>query len=48
MEETEVYENLGLKFLNEKGKIKVVHLNGKHTQYEEGDIHKYFLPFLWQ
>ena len=43
-----MYDKLGLKFLNEKGKIKVVHLNGKHTAYEEGDIHKYFLPFIKQ
>lgn len=48
MESQELYKNdyLGLKYLNEKNRLEIVHINGKHTAYTDEDIYKTFLPFL--
>lgn len=48
MENTEIYKKdwLGLKYLKEHNKIKVVHIDAKHVVYGLQDIEKTFLPFL--
>ena len=48
MEDTENYKknDLGLKYLNEHKKLKIVKINGKHLKYTEKDIAETFLPFL--
>ena len=48
MEDTESYKNddLGLKYLNEHTKLKIVKINAKHTDYKDEDIKNTFLPFL--
>lgn len=48
MEDTETYKNndLGLKYLNEHGKLKLVQIDAKHTKYTDEDIAQTFLPFL--
>jgi|TARA_B110000305_G_scaffold219504_1_gene260536 palmitoyl-protein thioesterase len=50
MEDTEIYKNdwLGLKYLQEHGKIKMVHIDAQHIKYGQEDIEKTFLPFLRQ
>ena len=48
MEDTEMYKNdwLGLKYLKEHNKIKIVHIDAKHVVYGLQNIEKTFLPFL--
>lgn len=48
MEDTEIYKNdwLGLKYLQEHNKIKMVHIDAQHIKYTPEDVHKTFLPFL--
>ena len=48
MEDTDNYKNndLGLKYLNEHGKLKLVEINDVHTKYTDKDISDTFLPFL--
>ena len=48
MEKTEIYKNdwLGLKYLKEHNKIKIVHINAKHIVYDVKNIENTFLPFL--
>ena len=40
MEATEVYknDNLGLKFLKDDGRIKLISIDGKHAEFKESDI----------
>ena len=48
MEETELYQKdyLGLKYLSEHGKLKQVHVDGKHVAVKDADIDKHLVPFL--
>ena len=48
MEATELYknDNLGLKFLKDDGRLKIVSIDAKHAEFKESDIDKTFLPFL--
>ena len=39
-------DNLGLRTLNEKGKITKVTLNEKHVAFTGEDVDKLFIPFL--
>ena len=40
MEDSDIYKNdsLGLKALDSAGKLKIVHIDGKHTRYSLQDI----------
>tara|TARA_B110000285_G_C14981865_1_gene541805 strand:- start:74 stop:478 length:405 start_codon:yes stop_codon:yes gene_type:complete len=48
MEATDLYknDNLGLKFLKDDGKLKIIQIDAKHAEFKESDIDKTFLPFL--
>lgn len=48
MEETKLYKEdwLGLKYLNENGKLKQVHLPITHDDLREADIDDIIVPFL--
>ena len=48
LKETDFYKNdvLGLKTLDDKKKLFLVDIDGKHTKYTDDDISKTFLPFL--
>ena len=48
MEATELYknDNLGLKFLKDDGRLKIVSIDAKHAEFKNSDIDKTFLPFL--
>lgn len=37
---------IGLKSLNEAGKVKFVNVSGHHLQIYVGDMKKYILPYL--
>jgi palmitoyl-protein thioesterase len=46
--ETDLYKNdyIGIRELNENGKIDFVGLPGNHLQFSDDDILKYFIPAL--
>jgi len=48
MEETESYvnNNIGLKYLDIRKKLKTVTLDGMHNEFTEADIDNIFIPFL--
>jgi hypothetical protein len=48
MEATELYknDNLGLKFLKDDGKLRIIEIDAKHAEFKEHDIDQTFLPFL--
>ena len=48
MEATELYknDNLGLKFLKDDGRLKIIGIDAKHAEFKNSDIDKTFLPFL--
>lgn len=48
MEATELFknDNLGLKFLRDDGRLKIVEIDAKHAEFKESDIDNTFLPFL--
>lgn len=48
MEATELYknDNLGLKFLKDDGRLKLIGIDAKHAELKSSDIDKTFLPFL--
>ncbi|PKI73132.1 hypothetical protein CRG98_006474 [Punica granatum] len=47
-EETTLYKEdwIGLKTLNEAGKVKFINLSGHHLQISISDMKKYILPYL--
>ena len=48
MEDAQIYKEdlIGLKDLNEKGKLKTAHIDSSHTKYKDEDIKNTFIPFL--
>lgn len=47
-EQSEIYQKdlLGLRSLQDQGKLKFIHINDAHTKYNEDHIWKIFIPFL--
>jgi palmitoyl-protein thioesterase len=50
MEESDLYKEdyMGLKTLNEAGKIQKISIAGDHLQFSDEDIDNTFVPFLMQ
>ena len=48
MEETDLYKNdyIGLKELNEKGKLTIVHIDNRHVTFSDDDIRNIMVPIL--
>ena len=48
MKDLDLYKKdlIGLKKLNEEGKIELVSIEGDHLRFTKADISKYFIPAL--
>ena len=48
LEDSDFYKQdyIGVKTLNEAGKIKFVSIKGDHLRFQESDIENTFVPFL--
>jgi palmitoyl-protein thioesterase len=50
LEESEWYQDdaIGLRSLNEAGKVQFISIDGDHLQFSQSDIDNTFVPFLMQ
>jgi len=48
MEETQLYKEdmIGLKTLNEAGKLQIVHINNNHVTFSDDDVRNIMVPVL--